>query len=636
MTGYSSRSKKPVTSIRKLLSMCENLMQTFDHRKTTVDSHCSVVLGDKCEGPDAEPDKVFCKQVFYGCVRYKQPLKLFLSSFYYNNAGKTSRNDYTRYMVLGYLALFRLDELGWDRFRSFIMIDDPLKMMVLLEYLFDEATLNDFLKPELCKIFDAEFVDNDIISRLLGQMDGASELMESLRIKAYGIAAAAAKAEEEKLLAFKGKGSTVPKPFNLTKPKPRSVVEPMEIVQGVKAKPVPHAMLNRTSVKQIEQEDIKRRMKSHERTNAKYKGIKREPNLHKTKNTILALRAKVEEETMAPCRVRFRAKPAPKFTTDAQVKLTTASILREDNLYKKKQAKEAAVLKKYESELRDTSSFYKWQTEERIKEEAEKLARVEQLRLDMKQSHQNARDAIARNLRKNKINAAEMKVDGKIVLHQMEKDQEALTKKKRKLAKEIAKVRDSAPYISKRKIHLENQKKRITLKKEIEVRIERQEKEDEIEQERRNDMIRQIRAIERVPKLKAKIFDPTTSSNMGLLQEMSLVELRERLRMVHAQKEEDVIEKRKAIMRLKQSKEHKLKARLNNIRRVRKMSHEEARKQRARIKEIEHEKEEREKKVADQAIKEVARRLDIKRNEKQRELGKIYIFKIFLFKIFLF
>ena len=45
---------------------------------------------------------------------------------------------------------------------------------------------------------------------------------------------------------------------------------------------------------------------------------------------------------------------------------------------------------------------------------------------------------------------------------------------------------------------------------------------------------------------------------MGLLQEMSLVELRERLRMVHAQKEEEVVEKRKAIMRLKQSKEHKL------------------------------------------------------------------------------
>jgi hypothetical protein len=500
-----SRAKAGANTPRKLLAMCEKLMQSFDHRKTTVDSHCSVILGDNCDGPTADPTKVFCKQVFYGCVRYKQPLKLFLSSFYYNNAGKTSRNDYTRYMVLGYLALFRLDELGWDRFRGFIMSDDPLKMMVLLEYLFDESTLNDFLKPELCKIFDAEFVDNDIISRLLGQMNGASELMESLRVKAYGIAAAAAKAEEEKLLAFKGKGSTVPKPFNLTKPKPRTVVEPMEIVQGVKAKPVPHEMLNRTSVKQIEQEDIKRRAVSHAKTNAKYQGIKREPKLHKTKNTVLALRAKVEEERMAPCRVRFRAKPAPKFTADAQVKLTAASILREDNLYKKKQAKEAAVLQKFESELRDTSEFYRWQTEERQKEEAQKLARVERLRLEMAASHQAARDAIARNLRKNKLNAEEMRVDGELVLKQMEKDQVKLRKTKRKLAREIAKVRDSAPAVSKRKVHVANQKKRVAIKKEIEERIEIQEKEDEIEQARRNDMIRQIRAIERVPKLKAKV-----------------------------------------------------------------------------------------------------------------------------------
>ena len=266
---------------RKLLAMCEKLMQSFDHRKTTVDSHCNVVLGPDCEGPGANPTKVFCKQVFYGCVRYKQPLKLFLSSFYYNNAGKTSRNDYTRYMVLGYLALFRLDELGWDRFRGFIMSDDPLKMMVLLEYLFNASTLTDFLKPELCKIFDAEFVDNDIISRLLGQMEGASELMESLRVKAYGIAAAAAKAEEDKLLAFKGKGSTIPAPFNLTIPKPRHVMEPMEIVQGVKAKPVPHEMLNRTSVKQIEENDIIRRAESKKKTNEKYLNIKRAPNLRK-------------------------------------------------------------------------------------------------------------------------------------------------------------------------------------------------------------------------------------------------------------------------------------------------------------------------------------------------------------------
>lgn len=120
-----------------------------------------------------------------------------------------------------------------------------------------------------------------------------------------------------------------------------------------------------------------------------------------------------------------------------------------------------------------------------------------------------------------------------------------------------------------------------------------------------------------------QIFDPTTSSGLGLLQEMSLVELRERLRMVHAMQEEEVVEKRKSIMRLKQQKEHKLKARLDNIRRVRKLSHQEARKQRKRVKELEHEQEVREKKVVDAAIKEVAVRLDRKRAEKQKELDEL-------------
>ena len=118
------------------------------------------------EGTSVEPSKIFIKQVFYGCVRYKDALKIFLSSFYYNNSGKTSRNDYTRYMVLGYLALFRLHELGFDRFRSFIMADEPLKMMVFLEFVFNEETLDITLKDELCRIFDRDFVEDDIVVRV--------------------------------------------------------------------------------------------------------------------------------------------------------------------------------------------------------------------------------------------------------------------------------------------------------------------------------------------------------------------------------------------------------------------------------------------------------------------------------------
>ena len=355
----------------KLLKKCEDVLKKFDPKKTTVDAHCLEVLGE-ADGPDAPAEAVFVKQIVYGCVRYKAPLKLFLSSFYYNNSGKTSRNDYMRYMVLGYLALFRLDELGFPRFRAFVLSDDPLKMMVLLEFLFNKETLNTLLKDELCKIFDRDFVEDDIIGRVLRHLDNAAELMDALAVKAYGMAAAKAAKEEAKKAAFKGKPPTKPVPFNLTRPKPRTVPEPQEIKQGTKAVPVPHKLFNKTSLKKIEEEDAERRARTRAETIAKYEGIKREPQLHQTVDTVRDLREKVEAERMAPCRVRFRAKPAPKQSSDAQVKMTAAAIMREDALYKAKQAKEAAVLQAYESELRDTSEFYRWQSEEWKKEEEAK------------------------------------------------------------------------------------------------------------------------------------------------------------------------------------------------------------------------------------------------------------------------
>lgn len=136
---------------------------------------------------------------------------------------------------------------------------------------------------------------------------------------------------------------------------------------------------------------------------------------------------------------------------------------------------------------------------------------------------------------------------------------------------------------------------RIALNEELEEARIRAEEEARLEQERKDDLIRQIRALERVPKQRVKMFDPTESSGVGLLEEMSLVELRERLELnkvrcamapcawpslplayipylvwlLQARLEEERSERRDKILRRKKEREIDLRARVANITRIR-------------------------------------------------------------------
>lgn len=64
-----------------LIQACEEVIKSFNPKRVTLDSHANEVLGD-CESTEADAEKVFIKQVFYGCVRNKPALKVafFLTS----------------------------------------------------------------------------------------------------------------------------------------------------------------------------------------------------------------------------------------------------------------------------------------------------------------------------------------------------------------------------------------------------------------------------------------------------------------------------------------------------------------------------------------------------------------------------
>ena len=65
-------------------------------------------------------EKVFMKQVFYGCIRYEEFLKIFTKVFYSLNSSTLNRNDIVLYSVFAYLCFFRLDELQIGDFKKLV------------------------------------------------------------------------------------------------------------------------------------------------------------------------------------------------------------------------------------------------------------------------------------------------------------------------------------------------------------------------------------------------------------------------------------------------------------------------------------------------------------------------------------
>ena len=109
-----------------------------------------------------------------------------------------------------------------------------------------------------------------------------------------------------------------------------------------------------------------------------------------------------------------------------------------------------------------------------------------------------------------------------------EKNDEEETKKKVKIHDAVTsqKVNTSLAVQSMKD---ENRDLRNKIRKEIQDALQRKKEEEEVEYKRRQELIRQVRELEKIPIVRTKGFDPTEAGGHGLLEEMSIAELRERI-----------------------------------------------------------------------------------------------------------
>lgn len=580
-------------------------------------------------------------------------LQVFLSAFYFNNAASIQRSDYTRYMILTYVTLFRLNEMGHKRFRFLLLSQDATKVHHFLSFLFNLHNIKVWLKDEWCKYIDRTYLENEIIGGVIEKnMEWVNSYLAERYERAFGTEAAAggsvtggagsaaapgsveaggeggatATMGATGTTRRRGKPPTKPKAPRLTAPKPRLAPEPIRIEQTAAAKPVPN-VIDRKSLAQIEEESAKRREETRKAVAEKYAIPANQPfKLHETRSNVDAVREEVDRERYADCTFGdgFRAKPAPKYPKHgADVKLNVAAVLREDALYKKKQEADAMLVKAYEEDLRDSTTFYQWQSEMREKDEAARKAAIERRRLEMVASQKEAVEAAERARQENRIVAKAMKLEKAAYQEQLKAEEEAHLEAVSALVEEVREVRESKPREAKAMVFASKVAAREELNEELAAARARKAREDQAEQERKDDLIRQIRALERVPKQRVTVFDPTQSSGVGLLEEMSLVELKERLEMNVAREAEAEGEKRAAILREKREKEAALRKRIANMSRVRDAASSANRTARARRKQAEAAKEEELKEERAQGNLKLAERLAAKRAARAAEEAEL-------------
>jgi len=438
-------------------------------------------------------------------------------------------------------------------------------MNELFTYLFDEDVLKNKLREKWIKLYDFNFVDKDIIGGLLTTKKNISDLLTFIYNKATASNLPVDEKEKEKekettlnpptiapsttLKTTKieetkdekftkettkpktGKKVTIPVPFNLSENKPRVLQEPMAISNQVKIKPLPLANYKKTSLKEIEEKRKEQLQIIKENIIEKNKKAKLF-DLRTDKRPTNTEKVREEVENKIKATLQFDNKymnPIKDFSKcDADVRYNEAAIIREEYLIDKKNKEEEAALNKILVEKKDSKEFERWQSEMKIKDDIIKMQEIEKRKLELELNREVASTYMQRRIQKNQLKAAEHKKQELINMKKKAEEKAEDIKQKKEVIKEIHKEQEN---VAKQKAQKkkENQELYKNRKKEYnELNLIAQE-EKKILLERRDDLIRQIRELEKLPIRRTTGFDPTETPGYGLLEEMSLVELRERL-----------------------------------------------------------------------------------------------------------
>ncbi|NWJ06042.1 CFA99 protein, partial [Crypturellus undulatus] len=470
-------------------------------------------------------DENFVMETLAGCIEYKSLLDVVVNAFYVRDGKYCLFSERNLYVVICYLATFQLEELGLQHFSRIVKSLDTAKMHKFLRFFFNTLNLNTWIKDEWSHFYDSLYVKENWIDPLLRWQPKVQQVIEQLTDKLNNCST-----------IVKTSTVTQPKEFNLTVPKPRAIPVPLPIPALEKSQPVPPSTYKTPKEKkQLEEIKIQNRRKAEVSVLYSY----------------VSLSSKLLVLEYVPI-------------DNIPIKLNAAAILREGALYQRKMEQELKRVENLLRGARDPSEFLEWQKQMRGKDMEEQLAEIECKRLQGKLSHEEAVLAHQNVIQENKKKADLMREEKAELMHQYAEKRLQEQKEMRELVEQVVEGHKNAKQA---KLKLQKYKQQIVQEVCEENReLLRQALEEEEEKLRkRYELIQQIRAIESLPSLKNKFVDLTETGGHGLICEMSIVELRERLALLRETQKAAEEEKRDQIIQEKQAKEQLLLDKLDQI-----------------------------------------------------------------------
>ena len=126
------------------------------------------------------------KQVFYGCTRYQDFLKVFTNILFKRHSSTTNRQDIVLYTCMSYLTFFRLEELAIEDYRKLVLAQDPVKMHVWLQFIFNADLLREHVREEWMTLYDFSYLDDKIIGGIEKNLPNCAEIIKTVEKRATG------------------------------------------------------------------------------------------------------------------------------------------------------------------------------------------------------------------------------------------------------------------------------------------------------------------------------------------------------------------------------------------------------------------------------------------------------------------